>query len=246
MRFLLTLLVAATVLAAPPEFHVRVVHVYPHDRSAFTQGFEYHDGKLYEGTGLEGRSQIRIEDLATGHVIRSADLSSSFFGEGITLIHGRLIEITWLSHTGFAYDPADLSKTAEFHYSGEGWGLANDGKFIYFSDGSAAIRVLDPDSLKEIRRITVHDGDQRIDRLNELEYIKGEIWANVWGSDRIVRFSPTDGTVLGWIDAAGLLKPEDSAAQPVDVLNGIAYDAEHDRIFLTGKLWPKIFEVEVY
>ena len=231
--------------AATPEYQVAVVSTFPHDRQAFTQGFEYHDGKLYEGTGLEGGSSVRIEDLATGKVLRQVDIPKPLFGEGITVVHGRLVEITWLSHVGFTYRQSDLQRTGEFQYAGEGWGLANDGKHIYFSDGTSSIRILNPATLQETRRITVHEGAREITMLNELEWIKGEIWANIWQTNRIARISPVDGKILGWIDASGLLKPEDVATQPADVLNGIAYDAAHDRIFLTGKLWPKVFEVRV-
>jgi glutaminyl-peptide cyclotransferase len=245
VRFLKVLLLVLPLAAAPPEYKVVVVHSYPHDRNAFTQGFEYHGGKFYEGTGLEGRSTVRVDELATGKVLRSVDVPSPIFGEGITVIHNRLIEITWQTHTGFIYRPSDLARTGEFQYEGEGWGLANDGKQIYFSDGTASIRILDPDSLKETRRITVHDGDSPVDMLNELEWVRGEIWANIWQTNRIARISPLDGKVVGWIDAAGLLTDEDVGNQPVDVLNGIAYDSATGRIFLTGKLWPKIFEVRV-
>jgi glutamine cyclotransferase len=232
-------------MAATPEYTVVVVRSYPHDRAAFTQGFEFHNGRFYEGTGLEGRSSVRIDDVKSGKVLRSAGVPSPIFGEGITVIQNRLVEITWQSHIGFIYRPTDLALTGKFQYDGEGWGLANDGKRIYFSDGTDSIRILDADSLQETRRIHVHDGERRIDMLNELEWVRGEIWANIWQTNRIARISPADGRVLGWIDAAGLLKPEDLNGQPVDVLNGIAYDAATGRIFLTGKLWPKIFEVRL-
>jgi glutaminyl-peptide cyclotransferase len=245
VRLFQFLLLVLPLAAATPEYKVVVVHSYPHDRLAFTQGFEYHGGQFYEGTGLEGRSSVRIDELATGKVLRSVDVPSPILGEGITVIHHRVIEITWQSHIGFIYKPDDLARTGEFHYDGEGWGLANDGKQIYFSDGTAAIRILDPDSLQEKRRITVHDGDKPITMLNELEWVRGEIWANIWQTNRIARISPVDGKVVGWIDAAGLLTPEDIGGQIVDVLNGIAYDAATGRVFLTGKLWPKIFEVRV-
>jgi len=245
VRLFQFLLLVLPLAAATPEYKVVVVRSYPHDRMAFTQGFEYHGGKFYEGTGLEGRSTVRVDEVTTGKVLRSVDVPSPIFGEGITVIHNRVIEITWQTHIGFIYRPSDLTRTGEFHYEGEGWGLANDGKQIYFSDGTAEIRILDPDSLKETRRITVHDGERPITMLNELEWVRGEIWANIWQTNRIARISPMDGKVVGWIDAAGLLTPEDMGDQPVDVLNGIAYDAATGRVFLTGKLWPKIFEVRV-
>jgi glutamine cyclotransferase len=238
-------LIGNALAAATPEYRVEVVRSYPHDRTAFTQGFEYHDGEFYEGTGLEGHSSVRVDDLESGRVLRSVEIPRPTFGEGITVIRGRLIEITWLSHIGFVYRKSDLQRTGEFRYSGEGWGLANDGSHIYFSDGTPAIRILDAKSLAEIRRIQVRDGSRQIQMLNELEWVRGEIWANVWQTNLIARIAPADGKVVGWIDASGLLTPQDIAGQPVDVLNGIAYDAAHDRIFLTGKLWPKVFEVRV-
>jgi glutaminyl-peptide cyclotransferase len=245
MKYLYWFLLVLPIAAAPPEYGVVVVGTYPHDRNAFTQGFEYHDGKFYEGTGLEGHSTVRIDEPATGKVLRSVDVPSPIFGEGITVIHNRLIEITWLTHIGLIYQSSDLKRTGEFHYQGEGWGLANDGRHIYFSDGTASIRILDRDSLKETRRITVHDGEKQISMLNELEWVRGEIWANIWQTDCIARISPADGKVVGYIDAAGLLSADDIGHQQVDVLNGIAYDAANRRIFLTGKLWPKIFQVRV-
>jgi glutaminyl-peptide cyclotransferase len=245
MRFALLVVFPLLIHAAPPEYRVQVVRSFPHDRHAFTQGLEYHDGKLYEGTGIEGRSSVRIEDLDSGKVLSQTDIPKPLFGEGITVLGGSIFEITWLSHDGFIYRKSDLRRTGEFHYPGEGWGLANDGKHIYFSDGTPVIRVLAPRTLAETRRITVHDGAAGIKMLNELEWIRGEIWANIWQTNRIARISPADGAVLGWIDAAGLLQPEDTAGQIVDVLNGIAYDAAHHRIFLTGKLWPKVFEIKL-
>ncbi len=237
-------LLAATASAAPPEYGVQVVKVYPHDRNAFTQGLEFHDGLLYEGTGLAGRSEVRVENLETGAVLRSVQIAPRYFGEGITVLAGQLFELTWQAQEGFVYSASDLKSLRQFHYSGEGWGLANDGKQIYMSDGSAQIRVWNAVSLNEERRITVHDGDRQIDRLNELECVRGEIFANVWQTDRIARISPGDGRVLGWIDAASLLTAEERS-QNADVLNGIAYDPAGDRLFVTGKLWPKLFEIKL-
>ena len=230
--------------AAVPEYGVRIVHTYPHDRLAFTQGLEYHDGLLYEGTGLRGRSTLREEDLETGKVIRKIDLAPDYFGEGITVLNGRVLELTWQSHLGFVYAESTFSLLRSFNYPGEGWGLSNDGTRIYMSDGSPQIRVWNPATLNEERRFTVHDGDRQIQLLNELECVRGELYANVWQTDRIVRISPRDGRVLGWIDAAGLLNSGD-AAEPDAVLNGIAYDSRNDRLFVTGKLWPKLFEIKL-
>jgi glutaminyl-peptide cyclotransferase len=236
---------AVALAAATPEYRLEVVHVYPHDRTAFTQGLEYHDGLLYEGTGIEGRSRLRVEHLETGKVIREVPLDPKLFGEGITVLGHYAYQLTWLGGRGFVYDAATFRRLRQFSYPGQGWGLTNDGfGALYMSDGTAEIRVWDVPSLKELRRITIHDGDRRIDMLNELEWVRGELWANVWQTDRIVRISPVDGRVLGWIDATGLLQPGE-VTNPDAVLNGIAYDERHDRLFVTGKLWPKIFEVRV-
>ncbi len=227
-----------------PEYGYRIVHVYPHDRSSFTQGLEYRGGFLYEGTGLNGRSALRKLELETGKLVQETKLAPQFFGEGITVVNQRVVQLTWQSKTGFVYDQVSFRLLRNFQYSGEGWGLTNDGKQIYMSDGTAEIRCWDPVTLGELRRFTVHDGRQSIVSLNELEWVRGEIYANVWQTDRIARISPADGRVLGWIDLTGLLTGEDRV-QPVDVLNGIAYDSLGDRMFVTGKLWPKLFEIQV-
>lgn len=229
---------------AAPTFTYRVVKAYPHDSNAFTQGLEYRDGVFYEGTGIPGRSSVRKVDLTTGRVIQKYDVPQPFFGEGITVLNGRMFELTWQSQTGFIYDKASLRVLGSFTYPGEGWGLANDGKQVYMSDGSADIRVWDPATLKEVRRMTVRDGGTPVAELNELEWVKGEIYANVWQTDRIARISPADGKVLGWIDLSGIL-PKSERTDPDAVLNGIAYDAAGDRLFVTGKLWSKIFEIKL-
>ncbi|HEY1946627.1 MAG TPA: glutaminyl-peptide cyclotransferase [Bryobacteraceae bacterium] len=244
LRFVVCWMLAMTVSAATPEFGVRVVHVYPHDRTAFTQGLEIHDGLIYEGTGLEGHSDVRVERLETGAILRRIAIAPQYFGEGITVLAGQVFELTWQAHQGFVYSESKLQLQREFRYPGEGWGLTNDGNQIYMSDGTAQIRIWNANTLHEERRITVHDGAKQIDMLNELECVRGEILANVWQTDRIARISPQDGRVLGWIDATGLLMPEERAQNP-DVLNGIAYDAKRDRLFVTGKLWPKLFEIKL-
>jgi glutamine cyclotransferase len=237
---------AALAPATPqtPQFSYRVVHVYPHDRAAFTQGLEFRAGFLYESTGLEGQSTVRKVKLETGEVLQRISVAPEFFGEGITVVNQQIVELTWRSQVGFVYDQLSFRRLRSFNYPGEGWGLANDGSQIYMSDGTAQIRCWDAGSLLEKRRFTVHDAGHPISLLNELEYVRGEIYANVWQSDRIVRFSPVDGKVLGWIDLSGLLSDADRTEQ-VDVLNGIAYDALGDRLFVTGKLWPKLFEIKV-
>ena len=239
-----TLASAPQAVRSVPVYGYEIVKTFPHDRKAFTQGLEYRGGFLYEGTGLHGASFLRKEELETGRVLEEAGLPARYFGEGITVINGRIIQLTWQAQEGFVYDQPSFRMLRNFSYPGEGWGLANDGQVIYMSDGTAAIRVLDPLSLTEMRRITVHDGDEQIERLNELECVRGELFANVWTTNRIARISPQDGRVLGWIDLAGLLSPQDQT-QNVDVLNGIAYDAMGDRLFVTGKLWPKLFQIKL-
>jgi glutaminyl-peptide cyclotransferase len=242
MPFILAFLLWWLVPPAP-QYGYRVVNTYPHDRSAYTQGLEYRDGIFYEGTGMVGRSSVRRVEAATGRVIQKYDLPQPFFGEGITVINQQILELTWTTQTGFVYDKS-LRVVRSFNYPGEGWGLTNDGKQIYMSDGSAEIRIWDPSTLKEIRRITVRDGATPITQLNELEWVKGEIYANVWQTDRIVRIAPVDGKVLGWIDLAGILSKAERP-DPDAVLNGIAYDAGSDRLFVTGKYWPKLFEIKL-
>ncbi len=226
-----------------PVFGFEAVKVYPHDRSAFTQGLEYHGGFLYEGTGLNGQSTLRKVELKTGRVLEQIVLPNQFFGEGITVLNGRVTQLTWKSHVGFVYDGNSFRLLKNFSYAGEGWGLANDGQVIYMSDGTPQIRCLDPGTLGEIRRFTVHEGSNNIENLNELEWVRGELFANVWQTNRIVRISPNDGHVTGWIDLAGLLPAAER--EGADVLNGIAYDSTGNRLFVTGKLWPKLFEIRL-
>ena len=252
MRLLLASALAAIAAfevagAAPqqtPVYGYRVVHVYPHDREAFTQGLEYRGGFLYEGTGLNGRSTLRKVDLESGKVLQEVRVDSGYFGEGITLLNRRIVELTWQSHRGFVYDSGTFQRIRDFNYPGEGWGLTNDGRQIYMSDGTARIRCWNPSTLRETRRITVHDGQRPVEFLNELEYVHGEIYANVWQTDRIARIVPGDGRVSGWIDLTGLLTAAEQA-EGADVLNGIAYDSLGDRLFVTGKFWPKLFEIQL-
>jgi glutaminyl-peptide cyclotransferase len=231
--------------ARVPAFGYNVVRSYPHDRNAFTQGLLFKDGFLYEGTGLNGRSGIRKVKLDTGEVVQTKPLAPVYFGEGITDWKGSLVQLTWRSEIGFVYDLTTFQQTRTFSYSGEGWGLTHDDSRLIMSDGSADLRFLDPATLKETGRITVRDTTGPVERLNELEFVKGEVYANVWMTDRIARISPKDGRVTGWIDLSGLLTPADRAAveQAGGTLNGIAYDAVRDRLFVTGKLWPRIFEI---
>jgi glutamine cyclotransferase len=227
-----------------PEYTFKLIQVFPHDPAAFTQGLVYRDGFLYEGTGIKGQSSLRKVRLETGEVVQRVDLDPEYFGEGIALLKDQVIQLTWQSHTGFVYNLSDFRLLRQFSYSGEGWGLTNNAHEIFMSDGTSELRVLDPVTFAEQRRIKVRDGRTPIDQLNELEFVEGEIFANVWQTDRIARISPETGKVLGWIDLKGLLSQVyhlESGA----VLNGIAYDATGKRLFVTGKLWPSIFQIEL-
>src|SRR5438128_116784 len=243
-KILLCLLCLFVAAVSPQQYGYRVVKSYPHDRNAFTQGLEFRDGFLYEGTGLVGRSSLRKVSLDTGQVVQRFDIPQPFFGEGITVLNQRIFQLTWQSQTGFIYDKSSFRLLGSFNYSGEGWGMTNDGKQIYMSDGTSQLRVWDPVTLKEVRRIMVKDGARDVPALNELEFVRGEILANVWQTDRIARISPAGGKVLGWIDLTGIL-PKADHSEAESVLNGIAYDAAGDRLFVTGKLWPKIFEIKL-
>lgn len=226
-----------------PSYTYSIVRSYPHDRGAFTQGLIVRNGFFYEGTGMNGRSGIRKVKIETGEVLQAKPLGEEYFGEGITEWKGSIVQLTWQSEIGFVYDMNTFERTKTWTYKGEGWGLTHDGTRIIMSDGTAQLRFLDPATLKETSRVTVRDARGPIQKLNELEFVKGEIFANVWGTDRIVRISPSDGRVTGWIDLAGLLPPAERAN--TDVLNGIAYDAAADRLFVTGKWWPRVFEIRL-
>jgi glutamine cyclotransferase len=221
-----------------------VINTYPHDPNAFTQGLVYEDGVLYEGTGLKGRSSLRKVELETGEVLQRLDLAAQYFGEGITIWEDKIIQLTWQSHIGFVYDKESFELLREFSYPTEGWGITHDGTRLIMSDGTATLHFLDPETFVETGSVQVFDSNGPVVRLNELEYINGEVYANIWQTDRIARIDPDTGKVTGWIDLTGLLSVED-LRQSVDVLNGIAYDAEHDRLFVTGKLWHKLFEIEL-
>lgn len=235
---------APTAAPAVPVYTYRVIQTYPHDAQAFTQGLVYHEGVLYEGTGLHGRSSIRRVNLESGEVEQFSPLGAEFFGEGIVIFGDWLYQLTWQSGTGFVYDWQSFEPVGSWAYKGEGWGLTHDGTYLIQSDGTAALRFLDPQTLDEVRRVSVHDGSVPVVRLNELEYVQGEVYANVWQTDRIARIDPESGAVVGWIDLRGLLAAEDRV-NGVDVLNGIAYDPAGDRLFVTGKLWPKLFQIEL-
>jgi glutamine cyclotransferase len=228
---------------AAPVSTYRIVKIYPHDHAAFTQGLVYLDGALYEGTGLNGKSSIRKVRLENGEVLQQQALDQKYFGEGIAIWKKSLIQLTYTTEIGFVYDLSTFQRVKTFNYTGEGWGLTHDDTRIIMSDGSSSLRFLDPETLRETGRLAVKDAGVLVKDLNELEFVKGEILANIWKTQRLARISPRTGQVTGWIDLSGLLDPHDAAG--VDVLNGIAYDAAGDRLFVTGKLWPKLFEIRI-
>ena len=226
-----------------PVYGYEVVNVYPHDRNAFTQGLLYRDGVLYESTGLNGRSSLRKVQLETGKVLQQISVESRYFAEGLTDWGSRLVQLTWNTNVGFVYDLASFKQLRTFGYDGEGWGLARDAKRIVMSDGTPTLRFLDPQTFKVLGRLPVTDGNLPVDDLNELEVIDGQVYANVWLTDRIAMISPESGRVTGWINLAGLM-PRGSVTGDA-VLNGIAYDAQRKRLFVTGKLWPSLFEIRI-
>lgn len=248
VAFLLCAVASPLIGTAPvPERRqgFEIVHTYPHDATAFTQGLIYVDGHLYESTGLNGRSSLRMVELSTGNVLQKRDLPAEYFGEGLTDWESTLIQLTWTSHRAFVYDRFSFSPQRTFAYQGEGWGLTHDATQLIMSDGSSYLRFLDPKSFQVTRRVQVVDDiGQGIENLNELEYIRGEIYANVWQTDDIVRISPRTGRILGRIDLRGIVDTRELHGEGA-VLNGIAYDAAHERIFVTGKRWPKLFEIKI-
>lgn len=235
----------SAILAAPPTVSiVSIVQLYPHDPEAFTQGLVFYEGDLIEATGLRGRSTIRHVDLETGAVEQSVSIADREFGEGAAVLNNKLYQLTWQANTAYVYDVETLTLRQTFSYKGEGWGLTENGRCLIMSNGSHIITYRDPETFEPLAQIEVIDENGPVNQLNELEYIDGEIWANVWQTNRIARIDPQSGAVLGWVDAAALT----DLVQPTDgnaVLNGIAYDEENGRIFLTGKLWPTLFEVEI-
>ncbi len=247
---LLLCLLGATTFAAPPAQRradsYQVVHTYPHDSKAFTQGLIYVDGHLYESTGLVGHSSLRMVDLTTGQVLQNFNLSGDYFGEGLTDWGSTLIQLTWISHKAFVYDRFSFRLLKTLEYQGEGWGLTHDEKQLILSDGTSYLRFLDPETFHVSRRIHVVDEDHHpIENLNELEYIHGEIYANIWQTSEIIRISPRTGEVLGHLDLSGIIDKRELQGNGA-VLNGIAYDSRGDRLFVTGKLWPKIFEIKIH
>lgn len=230
---------------ASRQYAFTVIRTWPHDSTAFTQGLAYHDGFLYESTGLHKRSSLRKIRLDDGTVVKQVNLPNDTFGEGLAIIKDSILQLTWKSGRGFIYDLSSFRLLGHFTYSSEGWGLTTNSEELFLSDGTDQIRILSFPGFREKRRISVHDGTVTISQLNELEFVDGEIFANIWHDDRIARISPQDGSVLGWIDLAGLLSPRERRDQDA-VLNGIAYDSAQKRLFVTGKLWPYIFQISIF
>ena len=239
---ILVLLNNKTAHIIPVNYTYEVINEYPHDPNAFTQGLIIEDSDLFEGTGLWGSSTLRRVDLETGNILQTYELSDEFFGEGITILGEKIIQLTWKSHIGFVYDKQSFDLLNEFAYSTDGWGLTTDGIHLIMSDGTEYLYFLDPETFEIIRQVEVRDNEP-VTRLNELEYINGEVYANIWQEEEIVIINPTSGKVTGWIDLTGIYTPENGNSN--NVLNGIAYDAEYDRLFVTGKRWPKLFEIKL-
>ncbi len=228
-----------------PVYGYKVVRTLAHDPNAFTQGIVFHEGFLFESTGINGASSLRKFELETEKIVKRISVPDEYFAEGITIFKDKIYQLTWKNQKGFIYSVKTLEKINEFRYEGEGWGLTNDTESLILSDGTSQIRFLHPETFKVLRTIDVRDADgSPVVEINELEYVKGEIYANIWHSDRIARIDPQSGKVTGWIDLTNLF-PNRSDAETEDVLNGIAYDAQGDRLFVTGKLWSKLFEIQV-
>jgi glutamine cyclotransferase len=249
---LIVISIVALAISSPAEvngveilYTYKVVQTYPHDPTAFTQGLVFHDGFLYEGIGLYGKSSLRKVSMEDGEVVEYVNLARDYFGEGITILGEKVFQLTWRENRGLVYDLATLQQVDEFSYPTEGWGLTTDGKHLIMSDGSDVITYLDPKTFEPLWSIGVQSENGPVNRLNELEYINGEIYANIWFSDLIARIDPVTGKVLGWIDLGDLHRLEKAENSKVDVMNGIAYDQENERLFITGKLWSHIYEILV-
>jgi glutamine cyclotransferase len=230
--------------AGPAVWTYEVVNTFPHDREAFTQGLVFENGVLYEGTGLPRRSELRKVELETGSVLRSHKLSDELFGEGITIFGDNIIQLTLQSNVGFVYDKNTFELLQEFNYPTEGWGITHDGKHLIMSDGTPMLYFLDPETFARVRKVMVFEQDDTVWGLNELEWVDGQICANVWSAERIARIEPDTGQVVGWIDMKGLLTPQDRSEE-IDVFNGIAYNPANGHLFVTGKFWPKLFEIKL-
>jgi glutaminyl-peptide cyclotransferase len=227
-----------------PVYSYEVVATYPHDAKAYTQGLAFHDGMLYESTGQYGESSLRRVELKKGKVKKKIEVPGQYFAEGMTILGGKIYQLTWQQNKGFIYDLKDFKRESEFAYDGEGWGLATDGHLLIMSDGTNQLRFIDPQTFRVLKTINVVKDNEPLANLNELEYVRGEIYANVWKTENIVRLDPQTGRILGWIDLTGL-RPTETSVSSENVLNGIAYDEENDRLYVTGKRWPKIFEIRL-
>ncbi|HIH98346.1 MAG TPA: glutaminyl-peptide cyclotransferase [Thermoplasmata archaeon] len=227
-----------------PVYTYKVVNTYPHDQKAYTQGLAFENGFLYEGTGIYGSSTLRKVDLETGRILQICKLPQKLFGEGVTIHKDKIIQLTWRSNVGFVHNKSSFELKRKFNYSTEGWGITSDGKHLILSDGTAVLHYLDPDTFEEVGKIKVQDNKRVVSKLNELEFVQGRIYANVWKSNWIAIIEPRTQKVVGWIDLEGLLIRKE-LSNPAGVLNGIAYDAENDRLFVTGKMWPSLFEIEL-
>jgi glutaminyl-peptide cyclotransferase len=243
--FAALILAVAPARASTPVYGYTLVHTYPHDPGAFTEGLFYLNGYLYEATGLEGHSSIRKVELATGKVLKMRPLDPKYFGEGIIAWKGKLVEVTWKTEIGFTYDLSTFKPLGSFHYAGEGWALTQDGQRLIMSDGTPQLRFLDPVTLKETGAVPVTLNGRLLPNINELEWYKGEVLANIWQTNYIARIDPKTGKTTGVIDLTPLAAAEAAKGRPIDVLNGIAYDAAHDRLFVTGKLWPDLYEIKL-
>jgi glutamine cyclotransferase len=235
---------AAPVNGPAPKYGYQIVNIWPHDSNAFTQGLILMDGKLLESTGQEGFSSLRRVELESGKVVKKVDVPEPYFAEGITQLNGKIYQLTWQHNLGFIYDAQTFDRVGQFPYQGEGWGLTTDGQSLILSDGTSNIRFIDPASFRVTRIISVTDQSHPVRELNELEYVNGEIYANVWHDDRIATIDPQSGRVNSWIDLTGLM-PEGELQDPEAVLNGIAYDQANDKLIVTGKLWPRVFQIKV-
>ena len=227
-----------------PKYGYQILNIYPHDSNAFTQGLILVDGKLLESTGQEGSSSLRSVELATGKILKKVDVPVPYFAEGMTVLNGKVYQLTWMHNVGFIYDAQTLDRVGQFNYQGEGWGLTTDGQSLIMSDGSNRLKFLDPASYRVTKTLSVLDGTTAVNQLNELEFIQGEIYANIWHSDRIAVIDPQSGRVKAWIDLTGMM-PEGELRDGEAVLNGIAYDQANDKLYVTGKLWPRLFEIKV-
>ena len=227
-----------------PIYGYKIINSYPHSTESFTQGLVFDNGTLYESTGLNGRSGIQIVDLETGKIIKSKAIADKYFGEGITIVEDKIIQLTWRAQKGFVYNKNTFDLLKTFSYDSQGWGITYNGKYLIMSDGSNILYFMDPRTFKVRGKLEVYDGDRKLDKLNELEYIDGKIYANVWGTEKLAIINPKTGQVTAWIDLRGLLSKEDKQNR-IDVLNGIAYNEENQKLYVTGKLWPKLFEIEI-